>query len=462
MVEGAGDVLVRPSPRPVASLRLALASAAVALPRRAARRERRDHPLRLADRDRASPCLATAPCSIDTAVSIAEGLVAGDTVLLAPGTYHPTASVEVFPAITISGEPGEPAPLIEATGNFGLYLQARKLGARHPHRLAGRDHHRVRRGTSAAWSNGSSRPAKPTRPAPSATPPLRDSLCESVPTLGGGTGIFAFISAPVPLTQVTEPLQRHRDRRQRRDRRRGERRSDGRGQRHQHDRLRWGVSTSRRGRSRPRRRSKSPSRTPTSKKSNSKAAKRRSPRRPKTATRKRHRSSSTKRRGDYREAESSPTRLAGDLAVVLPAELDLAGTRARPTAPGRSGSTSAPTSTSARRRTAERRRAARRDRRHDRPRTSPTTRPPTAPSRAARPRPTAEPLEAGAEAGQVHRHRQGAEGHDDLLHPLGRRLGEARSARQEDGERQEEDGHPRHAPSSPGKAAPTASSSTAR
>jgi hypothetical protein len=150
-----------------------------------------------------SPCLATAPCSINRAVSSAEGLVAGDTVLLAPGTYHPTASVEVFPAITIAGEPGMAPPLIEATGSFGLYLQEGSFA------------HDIRIDSPAGVTNGliaehgsvverieSTGEANTACAFGDAT--IRDSLCESVVAAGGGTGIFAFISAPVVLTQVTD------------------------------------------------------------------------------------------------------------------------------------------------------------------------------------------------------------------------------------------------------------------
>lgn len=151
----------------------------------------------------ASPCPQAEPCSIDAAVSIAEGLVAGDTVLLAPGTYHPAASLQVLPAITIAGEPGEPTPLIEATGSFGLYLQEGSLAQD------------IRIDSPAGVTNGliaehgsvverveSTGEANTACVFGDAT--ARDSLCESVPALGGGTGIFAFISAPVVLTQVTD------------------------------------------------------------------------------------------------------------------------------------------------------------------------------------------------------------------------------------------------------------------
>jgi hypothetical protein len=151
----------------------------------------------------ASPCVQTEPCSIETAISLAEGLVAGDTVLLAPGTYHPAASLQVLPAITIAGEPGEPTPLIEATGSFGLYLQEGSVA------------HDIRIHSPSGITNGliaehgsvverieSTGEANTACVFGDAT--ARDLLCESVPALGGGTGVFAFISAPVMLTQVTD------------------------------------------------------------------------------------------------------------------------------------------------------------------------------------------------------------------------------------------------------------------
>jgi hypothetical protein len=71
-----------------------------------------------------SPCLQTEPCSIENALSNAEGLANGDTVLLAPGTYHPIAQLNVFRVnVTISGEPGKASPLIEAGGERGLLDQ---------------------------------------------------------------------------------------------------------------------------------------------------------------------------------------------------------------------------------------------------------------------------------------------------------------------------------------------------
>jgi hypothetical protein len=152
-----------------------------------------------------APCLKTAPCSINTAVSVLAGLATGDTVLLAPGTYTPTASVEVSPAITIAGEPGQPPPLIEATGNFGLYLQQGSFA--HDIRIdspSGTTIGFIAELGSVGERIESTGEANDACALGEAT--LRDSLCESVVTAGGGTGLFAFISSPAPITQVANLL----------------------------------------------------------------------------------------------------------------------------------------------------------------------------------------------------------------------------------------------------------------
>ena len=72
-----------------------------------------------------APCVEpAAPCNIERAVEFANH-ASGDTILLAPGTYHPAASLKIFGSVIISGEPGQPAPLIEATGEYGLFIQDR-------------------------------------------------------------------------------------------------------------------------------------------------------------------------------------------------------------------------------------------------------------------------------------------------------------------------------------------------
>ncbi|HTR75616.1 MAG TPA: hypothetical protein VMH33_10235 [Solirubrobacterales bacterium] len=64
------------------------------------------------------PCTAqSAPCDLVTAVK-AENLREGDTLLLAPGTYHLSSTLRVVEPATFEGEPGEQAPLIESS-SFG-------------------------------------------------------------------------------------------------------------------------------------------------------------------------------------------------------------------------------------------------------------------------------------------------------------------------------------------------------
>jgi hypothetical protein len=126
VVQGSGDALVRPSPRldlsPSARPRgrrgpllAAPLSASTATTRYAA-------PTGTGP----SPCVASEPCSIETALSATgpEGLGFFDTVLLAPGTYSPTGGLKVENAfVTVAGEPGRPAPLIEAAAaERGLFF----------------------------------------------------------------------------------------------------------------------------------------------------------------------------------------------------------------------------------------------------------------------------------------------------------------------------------------------------
>lgn len=151
----------------------------------------------------ASPCVQSAPCSIDGALSVANGLANGDTVLLAPGTYHPAASLEVFRAITLSAEPGKSSPLIEAKGTFGLFLQDASVV------------HDIRIHSPAGTANGVAagegsviERVESTGEANTAcgfgAVTVRDSVCASVVSAGGGTGIFAFLAGGAPETQETD------------------------------------------------------------------------------------------------------------------------------------------------------------------------------------------------------------------------------------------------------------------
>lgn len=70
-----------------------------------------------------APCTVKAsPCDIETAVKAAN-LPTNDTLILAPGTYHPAGELKVQNPATVEGEAGQPAPLIEGTGTFALWFQ---------------------------------------------------------------------------------------------------------------------------------------------------------------------------------------------------------------------------------------------------------------------------------------------------------------------------------------------------
>jgi hypothetical protein len=69
----------------------------------------------------ATPCVEAAPCSLEDALSEAKGLAAGDTVLLRPGTYDPATELTVSAAdVTISAEPAKAAPLVDLVGEHGF------------------------------------------------------------------------------------------------------------------------------------------------------------------------------------------------------------------------------------------------------------------------------------------------------------------------------------------------------
>jgi hypothetical protein len=150
------------------------------------------------DGDGPSPCLQTDPCDLETAVDSGAGLLNGDTVLLAPGTYHPSGSLEVFPEVTLSGEPGQPAPLIEATGERGLWLpNSSTVRDIRIHSSAGTQYGFVM-GEGTAERVESSGEADRACVLEAVT--LRDSLCSAFPPLGGGYGIEMFIAASTPVT----------------------------------------------------------------------------------------------------------------------------------------------------------------------------------------------------------------------------------------------------------------------
>ena len=148
----------------------------------------------------ASPCLHSDPCDLETAVETgAGGLADGDTVLLAPGTYSPSASVQVFRAVTLAGEPGGAAPLIEGAGQWGLFMQDPSTirdvridshaGAQAGLYLAAGTAERVEATGEAAVACALG----------NAT--LRDALCSSIVSGGGGEGVSMFLSAPFALSE---------------------------------------------------------------------------------------------------------------------------------------------------------------------------------------------------------------------------------------------------------------------
>jgi len=119
-------------------------------------------------------------------------------VLLAPGTYHPLGPVEVFREVTLSGEPGQPAPLIEATGERGLWLpNPSTVRDIRIHSSAGTQYGFVM-GEGTAERIESSGEAGRACILDRGT--LRDSLCSALPSLGGGYGIEMFQSSLSPTS----------------------------------------------------------------------------------------------------------------------------------------------------------------------------------------------------------------------------------------------------------------------
>lgn len=151
------------------------------------------------DGDGAPPCLHSDPCDLETVVDgAAGGLANGDTVLLAPGTYHPLGPVEVFREVTFSGEPGQPAPLIEAAGERGLWLpNPSTVRDIRIHSSAGTQYGFVL-GEGTAERVESSGEASRACALDKAT--LRDSVCSAFPALGGGYGIEMFLASSSPLS----------------------------------------------------------------------------------------------------------------------------------------------------------------------------------------------------------------------------------------------------------------------
>lgn len=150
----------------------------------------------------ASPCVQAEPCSIETALSNAgpEGLANGDTVLLAPGTYHPSAQLNVFRLdVTISAEPGKAPPLIEAGGERGLADQnlgtVRDIRIHSPSTTSyGLALTRTGSVVEGVESTGEAAIA-----CGLADLTVRDTLCAT--SAAGGTAISSTFSAGIPITQ---------------------------------------------------------------------------------------------------------------------------------------------------------------------------------------------------------------------------------------------------------------------
>ena len=143
-----------------------------------------------------------APCSIEDALKL-ENTTNGDTILLAPGTYRPSATLEVLRPLTISGEVGKPVPTIEAGGEFGLEVWEPSTirGIRiqsPPGTISGllvlAETGLVERvesiGEAAKACAGSG--------------VFRDTLCSATPVLGGGEGFEMFLSGSAPSTAESE------------------------------------------------------------------------------------------------------------------------------------------------------------------------------------------------------------------------------------------------------------------
>jgi hypothetical protein len=146
-----------------------------------------------------APCLETSPCSIENALSNAEGLEFGDTVLLAPGTYHPAGELKVERSfITVAGEPGKPKPLIEAAGERGLFFQ--NTGTIHDvriHSTTATIYALVLIGAESVIERVEST-GEAFRGCSIGRVVMRDSVCSATPSLGGGEGIEMFVAGSAP------------------------------------------------------------------------------------------------------------------------------------------------------------------------------------------------------------------------------------------------------------------------
>jgi hypothetical protein len=130
----------------------------------------------------------------------------GDTILLAPGIYHPSASLEVFRSVTISGEPGKAAPLIEAGGSRGLFMQNPSSTVRdlRIHSLAGTSVGLLMIGAGSVAERMESTGEATEGACVIGAATIRDSLCAAVLPGNGGLGLFLFNSTPSPTTEQAD------------------------------------------------------------------------------------------------------------------------------------------------------------------------------------------------------------------------------------------------------------------
>jgi hypothetical protein len=149
-----------------------------------------------------APCTVKAsPCDIHTAMDTS--LQEGDTLLLAPGTYQPTAPLQTaLDSVTISGEPGEPAPLVETVDGHGLMFQGASSTVRDVRVKAP---HAAEEGLFFFGENGLAERVEVTGEASwacvMASGTVKDSLCASTLS-GGSSGLHSDEGSVAPVTKT--------------------------------------------------------------------------------------------------------------------------------------------------------------------------------------------------------------------------------------------------------------------
>jgi hypothetical protein len=149
----------------------------------------------------AAPCTDAAnPCPLNVAINPAN-MANGDTLLVAPGTYHESATLQTGRKITFSGEPGKAPPLIEFTAGGLLFEE-----------LSTVKDFRVRSTSGVTYGLRVDRPGSTVERVESGGDPeyacafqgivVRDSLCVS--DKANGTGILASLGSGTPVTETPE------------------------------------------------------------------------------------------------------------------------------------------------------------------------------------------------------------------------------------------------------------------